>query len=212
MNITGVNISGISIRDTYALAAPLVSTLASTTTISPAAGSQAGQMLVLVLTNGSGVVKTMASGFTSIVSPTNVAGTIGYRVMQPGDTSFTLPVADYATLLTLPTGFVNYDANSAISSTFTVAGNVTSPTVTPTVIPAVALNIFYNANGGNPDVSPNPYNYPNLITGNVIGQGTSGMAISWTALIATTPFAGDTANSNAGPTYQGQAATILFHQ
>jgi hypothetical protein len=183
-----------------------VSTNSSTTTISVPAGAAAGDLLVLLYTNGSSASFTMVSGFTAISTGGTGCGAIGYRTMVAGDTSFTLPGTEYATLIAVhrSSGTPAID-QSSLSSFYTVNSTFTTPTLTPSVADTLSLMLFVSGQGaftGAPG-------YTQLITYNVSGVGSCGMAASWTALSTTAAFAGTTATGVATTSHDGVACHII---
>jgi hypothetical protein len=183
-----------------------VTTSSSTTSLAVPAGAAAGDLLIIMYTNGSASSFSMISGFTAIQTGGTGVGAIGYRTMQSGDTSFSLGGTMYGTLIAVrrSSGTPAID-QSSLSSYYTVNSTYTTPTLTPSVGDTLSLMLFIcgqSAFTGAPG-------YTQLITYNVSGAGTCGMAASWTTLSTTSAFSGTTANGTATTSHNGVACHII---
>jgi len=192
-------------KKTATFSIPGVSTNSSTSTISVPSGAAAGDMLVLLLTNGSQSSMDLPSGFTSLTS--TAAGAAGYRVMQSGDSSFTLAATYYATLVAVrkSTGSIAFDQFA--STSYTSNTTFQTPTITPSTADEVSIMAFLDSFGS---LTSAP-GYTNLISYSVSGTGACGMGVSWTQLTSNAAFAGTSCNgTEPTSTYPAVALQILF--
>jgi hypothetical protein len=193
----------------YSVPASGVSTNTSASTISVPSGAAAGDMLVLSITNGGGTAGAMPTGFTSVYNggASGSYGGVGYRVMQAGDSSFSLASTDYVTMVALrrSTGVPTLDQNTI--NTYTAGGTLANASATPSTATDAALMIFLSSD----NVMSNPApGFTNLITYNLTGAGTSGMAISWTQLASASAFTGTTCGGSANSSFPAAAILLLF--
>lgn len=163
-------------------------------------------MLLLSITNGTPGAKTLPAGFTTLYS--GVAGAIGYRVMQPEDTSFTLYTDLYATMVSIRGSAASPSVDAVSSAALTTSsGAIATPTVMPTRDGDIAFMIFTSSYRF--FVSPAP-GYTNLITYNLNGPSGCGMALAWTQLAAAATFSGTSTGAQAEPLYPAVAMTVLL--
>jgi hypothetical protein len=187
---------------------PGVSTGTNLTTISVPSGAAAGDMLLLYISSGLSNSTTAPSGFTQLFLDTGggIRYGIHYRVMQAGDTSWTLSGV-YATLVALHSTGGTPVADGAANTQQTTGGTWSSPSLTPTTGSDAALMSFLSSDGANRAPAPG---YTALITYNLSGPGGSGMSISFTQLASSSAFAGTTCGAVASTGFLGSAAMLLF--
>jgi hypothetical protein len=173
--------------------------------ISVPTGSKAGDMLLLVNTNG-GPTATVPSGFTTISA--TAAGCISYRIMQAGDSSFTLNESDFVSLTAISCADgVSIDA-SGVGPVETVSGTYSSPQLSASTPSDFAFMAFFESYQALTTPSPGftvPFSWDQN------GTGGCGLALAYTTLSASGIFSG-TSCGFAGLTssYPGQAAMVLL--
>ena len=178
------------------------------TSLSVPSGSAAGDMLLLVQTDGrtTNPIPT-PTGFTTVYNPSY--GTLCYRIMQAGDSSFSTVGAEFMAIVALrsSTGNITFDTGGLSSAPTTTTAVTNSPTVTPALPPVMAVMFIMCRNGGltSPDTTYTP-----LFAPTQTGINTCGLGIWTTPLTTSTPFVGTYATTSSTSTYTGGSMTVLI--
>jgi hypothetical protein len=166
-------------------------------------------MLILCLASGAGNPTTAPTGFTQIFLDTGGGTKYGIhtRVMQVGDTTFTLAGAVYATLVALHSTGGTPVADGASHTQETTVSTWSNTLLTPSTASDAAIMIFLSSDGANRSPAPG---FTPLITYNLSGPGGSGASVQWTQLASSAAFGGTTCGGAASSGFLGCAAMLLY--
>lgn len=187
-------------------------TVPSGTTIAVPAEAVAGDLLVLCCTNGSNpgaFIPAAVTGFTMVVN--EQYGTVATRVMQSGDTSFTLPATYYAVMTALRSAGGQTPTVERVLKSTPYTANSTFATGSGTVSAnnSLALLGFFSRRGAFTG-APSPAN-TYLVPATVVGPGSSGMAVGAADVVSSGTFAGASFAGSADSNYPGGAVALILN-